>query len=126
MKLITAFLLLCFSLTGLQAQNYENYLKSKDFEGISRYFDSELDVQLSRDKLRVSKAKAVQMLKENLNSFKPVKYETMHQGASGGDGANYVIIKLTNAQNESVRLFLHMEGTGATKKIVSIRIRSLS
>jgi len=107
-------------------QDYEAILKNKEFAKLGWHLDNEVSVQFNKNKRLVPKKKAIQLLRQNLSDFGPVKWETMHKGASNKQNSNYVILKFYNANDAVARLFLHLEGKGKTKKITAIRLRKLS
>jgi len=115
-------LILNFNLSG---QGYFDYFKAGDFEAIKVRLNDEVNIQINREKKTVSSQKAIEILKNQYNSFHPVKWEVLHLGESEDEDAKYFIAKMFNAQDEALRLFVHMEGNGASRKISSIRFRKL-
>ena len=128
MKTISKVFFIIFTLgfvSNSYTQDYESLLKTKQFANIKQYMAEEVNVQFGQSKRLVSKEKAIQLLRQNLNEFGPVRWETLHQGASNEKNANYVILKLYNQDDEGVRLFLHLEESGQAKKITALRMREI-
>lgn len=118
-------LFLSIGISQLSAQNFVNLLKSGEYEELATYFSNTVKIEFNRDKKVLPKAKALKLLKSRMEEFQPVSWEKMHKGSSGDKNSGYVIAKTFNADNEGLRIFIHLEDGNNKKTISGIRIRKL-
>jgi len=111
-----------FSL-DLSAQDYITIFRTGSYGQLSAHLADNLDLEIKRDKSTVSKAEAIRLIRQRLNQFNPTEWETIHSGESEEKGANYFILKATNASGEGIRIFLHVKRIDGRQKVVSIRFR---
>jgi len=109
----------------LSAQDFIQFLKSKDYTQLSEHFSSTVKVEFDRKKKNVSKTQALTLIQDKLESFQPVRWETLHKGSSEDKNAGYLIAKAFNAAGEGLRIFIHLEDGSDAKRISGLRVRNL-
>jgi len=125
-KLIISFIFfLCLGSINLSAQDFVKILEAGNYTELVQHFNSKVKMELNRDKKVVSKSKAIDMLENEMTSFNPTRWESMHQGSSDDDKASYLITKVYNQAGDGLRIFIHLEKGQNKKTISGIRIRKL-
>ena len=119
------FSTLSFITINTSAQNLTGLLKSGDYETLATHFDHEVNIEFKRDRETLSRTQAIKKIKNKMRAFRPVKWEDMHKGKADNTEDNYFIVKVYNAKNEGLRIFIHVEEIGGVKKVCSVRFRSL-
>lgn len=119
------FSLILISASSLSAQDYMKILNDQDYESISKYTNDKVNLEIDRKKSLESSQGAVKALRTKLDTFKPTKWSSVHNGTSEENDAKYFIAEVYNSDGQGLRLFFHLESVGDTKKISSIRIRDL-
>ena len=118
---VTGFLFL--GSLDLKSQDYRQLFTDKAYKRIQNHMDATVDIELRRNKSTVSSAEAIRMIRERLDVFAPVSWEKMHSGSTEENSARYLILKATNANDEALRIFIHLKEVDGQKKISSIRFR---
>ena len=121
-KILSLLIMLSVSRLGTSQIRMEAF-KDKNFTEIQSMLLSDVTVKIDSNKKIEGNAESMAAIKKTLNSFSPIKMEMKHKGTSAKNEDNYMIAKFFNAQNETLRVFIHLENTSGGKKICDLRIR---
>ncbi len=97
--------------------------KEKDFSEIESMLLSDVSLKIGSKKKIKGANQAISVIRRTLDEFEPIKMEMKHKGSSSMKEDNYMIARLINAQNQTLRVFVHLENTASGKKICDIKIR---
>ncbi len=104
------------------AQVNMNAFKEKNISEIKSMLMSDVSLKIGSNKKIKGAEQAITAIRQTLNEFEPVKMEMKHEGSSMKED-DYMIAKLVNAQNQTLRVFVHLENSTGGKKICDIKIR---
>ena len=119
------FILFLFLGQEVSAQDFIGLLQSNAFNKLETHLNTTVNIEIRRKKSTVSKTKAIGLLRAHLEEFKPVKWEVMHKGNNEESNDKYVIANIYNAEENGIRMFMHVESINGKSKVSSIRIRKL-
>jgi len=127
MKSLTIILSLAATLacSDLMSQNYLEVFKSQDYSELDALLSSEVSVKIGKNKKVNGKQASLSAIKTKLEAFNPTSLSTKHNGSSSAKERNYLIAELSNASNEKLRLFVHLENSAKGKLICDIKLRDL-
>ena len=111
--------------TMSMGQDYMKVLNDKDYTALASFANPTINLEIDRKKSSEKSSEAVRKVEEKLESFSPIKWESVHRGASESKDAKYFIAEARNAAGDGLRLFFHLETVGDGRKISSIRVRGL-
>ncbi len=121
-KILSLLIMLSISQLGTSQIRMEAF-KDKNFSEIQSMLLSDVTIKIDSEKKIEGNEQAMTAIKKTLNNFAPIKMEMRHKGASAKNEDNYMIAKFFNAQNETLRVFIHLENTSGGKKICDLKIR---
>lgn len=121
-KFIIAILLF-LSFGTLSAQNISDAFSNKDYAAINSLLSPTVSVKIGTGEKASGAAKGLKLIEKVLSEFQPVRLESRHKGSSEGADSDYLIVKLFNAENEGLRIFIHLESKGDSKHICDVKMR---
>lgn len=125
MRLLIILSFLFLGQSALSGQDIAQLLKQQDYNQLGLLLDSEARLKVDNG-LRIKGSDAVlKALKSKLSAFNPTRIEKNHSGSSEVADSDYIITKLFNAQNDGLRVFVHIADHGSARKISEIKVRTL-
>ncbi len=125
MRFLILISLLFLGQISLSGQDVAQLLKNQDFDQLGLLVASDARLKIDSDKRVKGSDAVISVLRKKLASFAPTRIEENHSGSSEVSDSDYIITNLYNAQNESLRIFIHISELGDTRKIGDIKVRSL-
>ena len=125
MRFLILISLLFLGQISLSGQDVAQLLKNQDFDRLGLLVASDARLKIDSDKRVKGSDAVISVLRKKLASFAPMRIEENHSGSSEVSDSDYIITNLYNAQNESLRIFIHISELGDTRKIGDIKVRSL-
>ena len=125
MRFLILISLLFLGQISLSGQDVAQLLKNQDFDQLGLLVASDARLKIDSDKRVKGSDAVISVLRKKLASFAPTRIEENHSGSSEVSDSDYIITNLYNAQNESLRIFIHISELGDTRKIGDIKGRSL-
>ena len=119
-----------FLLTGITAMSFtidpiwdavSRAFKEGNADAISTYLDSSIDVNILGEETTLSKAQAVQSLKNFFSKNKSKGFTQIHQGSSKAKESCYYIGELDSSGGK-FRVYIYFKGANSNQVIKEIRI----
>ena len=122
----TTIIFLSLTISSISAQNkILKSLQNMDFSAISKLLSPEVQVKIDKNKKTTGPASGLNAIQNKLEAFRPIKMESKHKGSSDIEGNDYLIAEFYNANNEKMRVFVHLENGSSGRRICDIKLRSL-
>lgn len=97
--------------------------KNQDYTAIEAMLSPDVTVKVNSKTKITGKKKGLIAIKKALTAFSPTRMEMRHKGSAEAKDNNYLIAKLINADDEKMRVFIHLENGPNGKHICDIKIR---
>jgi len=116
--------LVTFVSINLSAQTEVDFLNAvgkKDLSNVGAYLAPNVSFCINDNQKKVSKSTAISELDKFLSTKKIQKFKILHNGKSSDKASSYRVARI-KTQEGTYRIFAYSEGSGASSKVVEIRI----
>lgn len=117
-------ILVTFVSINLSAQTEVDFLNAvgkKNLSNVEAYLASNVSFCINDNQKKISKSKAISELEKFLSTKKIQKFKILHNGKSSDKASSYRVARI-KTQEGTYRIFAYSEGSGASSKVVEIRI----
>jgi len=120
---IIVFSVLVLGMGTLGAQSQFEIFKNQDYSAIEAMLSKDVSVKINSGSKIIGFKKGIAAIRRELSDFAPIRMESKHEGSSEANDDNYLIAKFFNAEGERMRIFIHLENSGNSKRICDVKIR---
>lgn len=121
MKHLLLIFALQFALTMPNLSQITAALGKGDAEGLSKYFDSKVEIEILDNEDVYSKTDAKKIVKSFFAKHQPKSFNKVHQGQSKGKDGKYFIGNLKTGSKE-YRVYIYTSTKGGKSLIQELRI----